>query len=121
MKCPQCQADNPDTARFCEGCGTRFERPVVTPAPAPPEPAAPVDPSALALPPRAMLADRFLIGEELGRGDMGPVYRATDTMSDKAVAVRLLRPDRLGKDGARTVIRECLLARDIRHRNVVAT
>ncbi|PYN75118.1 MAG: hypothetical protein DMD96_29030 [Candidatus Rokuibacteriota bacterium] len=24
MKCPSCQQDNPDTARFCNGCGTRL-------------------------------------------------------------------------------------------------
>ena len=22
MKCPACQQDNPDSARFCNGCGT---------------------------------------------------------------------------------------------------
>src|SRR3954465_15862588 len=25
MQCPQCQAENPERARFCEDCGTRLE------------------------------------------------------------------------------------------------
>jgi uncharacterized membrane protein YvbJ len=25
MKCPKCQADNPEAQRFCGECGTRFE------------------------------------------------------------------------------------------------
>ncbi len=25
MKCPQCGQDNPDSARFCNGCGAKLE------------------------------------------------------------------------------------------------
>jgi len=37
MKCPNCQTENPDVAKFCRGCGQKLEAPtpVATPAPAP--------------------------------------------------------------------------------------
>ena len=41
----------------------------------------------------ALLGDRYLLGESLGRGGMGTVFRATDLHTGGAVAVKLL--DRL--------------------------
>src|SRR5262245_22001465 len=106
MICPACQSQNADNARFCEACGTRLEKP----APAAPPPAPPVastDPATVSLAVGATVGDRFGIVKELGRGDMGPVYSAIDTLSDKEVVVRLLRPDRLiGADAVKSALRD---------------
>ena len=39
-----------------------------------------------------LLLDRYILGEIIGRGGMASVYRATDTMLGRAVAVKLLHP-----------------------------
>ncbi|HEX9891798.1 MAG TPA: zinc ribbon domain-containing protein, partial [Actinomycetota bacterium] len=55
MRCPNCQTENPDGARFCSSCGTQLEAPARAedpnpqpptppPAPEPPAPAAPMVP-----------------------------------------------------------------------------
>ena len=42
--------------------------------------------------PGTILADRYRLGEELGRGGMGAVYRATDLRTGGPVAVKALHP-----------------------------
>lgn len=44
-----------------------------------------------------MLADRYVLDEELGRSGTGMVWRATDTLLERVVAVKLVRPE-LGDD-----------------------
>lgn len=66
-------------------------------------------------------ADRYTIEEIVGRGGMGVVYRATDKLSEKTVALKLIRPERLsGTNAIKKLIAEGITARDIRHPNIVA-
>lgn len=74
-----------------------------------------------ALEPGAEFADRYKIEEIVGRGGMGVVYRATDKLSEKTVALKLIRPERLtGSHAIKKLISEGITARDIRHPNIVA-
>src|SRR5215207_6597061 len=42
--------------------------------------------------PGTILANRYLLGEQLGQGGMGAVYAATDLRTGGRVAVKLLHP-----------------------------
>lgn len=44
------------------------------------------------LPTGTMLGDRYELTRELGRGGMGQVYRGRDTILDRTVAVKVIRP-----------------------------
>lgn len=48
--------------------------------------------------PGAVLQQRYRIGEEIGRGGMGTVYRGTDLVLEREVALKVFRPDVAGAD-----------------------
>lgn len=95
MKCPQCQADNPETSSFCAGCGNRIRPPekiedlqtltMKTPTPI--------------LAPGTIFAGKYKILGEIGRGGMGEVYLVEDTSLARKVALKFL-PEDMYKDPA---------------------
>lgn len=134
MKCTSCGAEVPDNAAFCPECGAP-QRPAAKPEPAPSPMetigglATEIDQSTggrqrdaqVQLAEGTLFADRFEIGQVLGRGGMGIVYSARDRVADQTVALKLIRADRLsGESAVRRLIQEGVLSRDIRHPNVVA-
>ncbi len=114
VKCPNCQTENPDTARFCLDCGTQIissERAstgtvtLKTPA------------HILGL--GSVFAGRYQIIEELGKGGMGRVFRALDLRLQEEVALKIIKPE-IASD-RETIDRfgnELKLARKISHKNV---
>ena len=63
---------------------------------------------------------RFLITGLLGSGGMGDVYEARDTELNRLVALKFLRPEVLGYDGAyQRFIREAQTASSLNHPNIV--
>ena len=68
-----------------------------------------------------VLADRYAVGELLGRGGMAEVYLATDRVLDRPVAVKVLG-SWLADDGTfvERFRREALAAARISHPNLVA-
>jgi len=66
------------------------------------------------------VADRYLIDEQIGRGGMGVVYRAHDTLVDEVVALKFLAPKLLTEKGKQLFLREAQVARRLRHENIVA-
>ena len=64
--------------------------------------------------------DRYHFDVELGRGGMGMVYRAHDTVLDRPVAVKVLTDPSLGEDGRAHLLREAQAAAQLNHPNIVA-
>jgi tetratricopeptide (TPR) repeat protein len=70
--------------------------------------------------PGTVLGSRYQILQMLGLGGMGAVYKARDTLLDRLVALKIIRPD-LAADPSvvQRFKQEIILARQITHRNVV--
>ena len=127
MKCSNCGADIPDDAEFCPECGAKqgvdFSAmqtvggldTVIDGLPAD------LPPQYETLSPGTVFADRFEIEGTIGQGGMGVVYKARDTVSEEAVALKLIRPERLSGEAAlKKLIDEGVTTRKLRHPNIVA-
>ena len=67
-----------------------------------------------------ILQNRYLIDSELGRGGMGVVYRATDRLLDRQVAVKVIADTGIGTSGKARLLAEAQSAARINHPNIVA-
>jgi Tol biopolymer transport system component/predicted Ser/Thr protein kinase len=61
----------------------------------------------------------YEVTEELGRGGMGAVYKARDTLLDRVVALKLLRSDVANPTRERRFIQEAKTASSLNHPNIV--
>ncbi|MEP5575484.1 MAG: serine/threonine-protein kinase [Erythrobacter sp.] len=76
----------------------------------------------LVLEPGSTFAKRYQIVEEIGRGGMGVVYRATEKLGSRTreIALKLIRADRAADTKAvESLLAEGALIQDIRHPNIV--
>ncbi len=96
------------------------------PTPAPvaaglPPPSAPPDPAVAPAPsPSAKKAPRFAQREEIGRGRLGTVFRAEDTVDGRSVALRVLPPELLSGDGIlQSLVSDLKAAAQLSHPNLV--
>jgi len=67
-----------------------------------------------------LLNDRYRLEAEIGRGGMGAVYRAYDTLLDRAVAVKVLSKASVGSQGRERLLREAKAAAKLNHPNIVS-
>ena len=63
--------------------------------------------------------NRYLVKSELGRGGMGIVYRAHDTLLERDVAVKVLWSSALGSQGRARLLREAQAAARLNHPNII--
>lgn len=119
MRCPICHKDNPPEAEFCEFCrlplpdpSTRFQKTDLVSG------AAVSDAEFVK---GSLIANRYLVVRELGRGGMGVVYLVKDQqLHDKEVALKLISTELTANEHARErFIQEVLAAQQLSHPNVV--
>jgi len=68
---------------------------------------------------RAALADRYVIGRELGHGAMATVYLARDVRHDRDVAVKVMRPELVAVLGSARFLQEIRIAAQLQHPHIV--
>src|SRR4051794_41585493 len=68
-----------------------------------------------------LVAGRYRLGEVLGRGGMGEVYRATDEVLGRQVAIKLMRPVAQTLAIPERFLREARAAASVHSAHVVAT
>jgi serine/threonine-protein kinase len=115
MKCPKCQTDNTDSARFCSNCAApltfsedveyAFTETLETPS--------------QGLTAGTTFASRYEVIGELGKGGMGRVYKALDKEVNEEVAIKLLKPEIASDESTVERFRnELILSRKIAHKNI---
>ncbi len=115
MKCPKCQAENPETKQFCGDCGTQL---------APPAEAQPSFTKTLETPREeltagSVFAGRYQVIDKLGEGGMGKVFRAHDKKLNEDVALKMIKREiASNKKTLERFSNELKIARKIAHKNV---
>ncbi len=66
-----------------------------------------------------VLSDRFLVGEELGRGAYGQVYKGIDYKTGDTVAIKQISLAGIPTDNLQSVMGEIELLKTLNHKNIV--
>jgi serine/threonine-protein kinase len=69
---------------------------------------------------KAVLADRYILGRELGRGGMAHVYLARDLKHDRDVAIKILRPELTSALADERFLREIQIEARLQHPHILA-
>jgi TolB-like protein/Tfp pilus assembly protein PilF len=117
VKCPHCQAENPEAAQYCGECGIKLDlgreaRVGVF------SPVSQVTPSQI-LAVGSTFSERFKIVQELGEGSLGRVYQVFDKALNRDVVLKLIKPEVAAGTGTiENLKNEIKTARKIVHKNV---
>jgi eukaryotic-like serine/threonine-protein kinase len=69
---------------------------------------------------QTLLADRYRIEHELGRGGMATVYLARDIKHDRPVALKVLHPELAASMGSERFLREIQMAARLQHPHILS-
>ncbi|MDX1417122.1 MAG: protein kinase, partial [Candidatus Promineifilaceae bacterium] len=64
--------------------------------------------------------DRYRLDREIGRGAMGVVFRAYDTLLHREIAIKMLYTTGLGTEGRNHLLQEARAAAGLNHPNIIA-
>ena len=123
MKCPKCQTENPEGAKFCIECGQSLQLEMVCPecghtnipgskfckecgqrlveVEPTSQPPAPLSPE-----PTSFVSGRYQVKRFLGEGGKKKVYLAHDTVLDRDVAFALLKTEKVDEEARTRITRE---------------
>jgi serine/threonine protein kinase/Tfp pilus assembly protein PilF len=114
VKCPKCQAENPETKQFCGDCGTQL-----IPSEKIPSRTETLEAPVQELTTGSTFAKRYQIIEELGKGGMGKVYKVFDQEVQAKMALKLIKPEiSADKNTIDRFRNELKIARDVSHKNI---
>ena len=63
--------------------------------------------------------ERYVVGQEIGRGSYGVVYKALNTLTGETVAIKKIRLEKEDDGVPSTAIREISLLKNLKHPNIV--
>jgi tRNA A-37 threonylcarbamoyl transferase component Bud32 len=118
MECPNCHTESPADSSFCMKCGTRMQglsdlmdQPFMM--------TRTISMTGLDLQKDQVLANKYKIIEQIGRGGMGIVYKAEDIKLKRIVVLKFLRPEFLIDPEAKSrFLLEAQAAAQIDHINI---
>jgi TolB-like protein/Tfp pilus assembly protein PilF len=115
MKCPKCHADNPDTSRFCGSCAALLSQD----SPPADSLTKTIQTPAHVFTKGTLIAGKYRIVDEVGRGGMGIVYKAEDIKLQRTVALKFLPAQWTADPEARErFVQEARAASALDHANI---